>query len=161
MTLSIVLMVLGALLILTGLAGIVLPAMPGVPLVFVGMLLVAWGEGFQHLGWGWMSVLATLMALSVLVDFLAGIVGAKRVGASRWALLGAALGTLAGFFFGLPGIVLGPFIGAIAGELLHSRHAGTAAKVGIGTWVGLLLGTVAKVSIAFLMLGLFALAFFL
>ncbi len=158
MDLSIVLYVLGALLVIAGLAGAVLPALPGTPLMFVGMLLVAWGEGFARVGWGMLALLGALAALSLVLDFVANLLGAKRAGASRLALVGAALGTLIGLFFGLIGILLGPFIGAFAGEFIHSRHGGMATRVGVGTWVGILLGLVARVIIAFLMLGIFALA---
>lgn len=158
MDFSMALYVVGALLILAGLAGIILPAIPGVPLMFAGMLVVAWAEGFAHIGPGMLVILGLLMALSVVVDFVANLLGAQRAGASKLALLGAAIGTLVGFFFGIPGIVFGPFIGAVLGELAHSRHGSTAAKVGVGTWIGLLLGTVAKIAIAFVMLGIFVLA---
>lgn len=158
---SIVLYVLGGLLIAAGLAGIILPALPGVPLIFIGMLVVAWADGFTHIGPGMLMILGLLMVLSVVVDFIANLLGAQRAGASKLALLGAAIGTVAGLFFGIIGIVFGPFIGAVLGELAHSRHGGTAAKVGVGTWVGLLLGTVAKIGIAFVMLGIFVLALLL
>lgn len=155
MDISILLYILGGLLIAVGLAGIILPALPGVPLMFAGMLVVAWAEGFQHIGPGLLVILGLLMVLSVVVDFVANLLGAQRAGASKLALLGAAIGTVAGLFFGIIGIVFGPFIGAVLGELAHSRHAGTAAKVGAGTWIGLLLGTAAKIAIAFMMLGIF------
>ncbi len=158
MDLSIVLYVLGALLVIVGLAGAVLPALPGTPLMFAGMLLVAWGEGFTRVGWGMLALLGALAALSLILDFVANLLGAKRAGASRLALVGAALGTLIGLFFGLFGILLGPFIGAFAGEFIHSRQGGLATRVGIGTWVGVLVGLIARVSIAFLMLGIFVLA---
>ncbi len=157
MDFSIVLYVLGALLVIAGLAGAVLPALPGTPLMFAGMLLVAWGEDFTRLGWGTLSILAALTILSLAMDFAANLLGAKRAGASRLALVGAAIGTIVGLFFGIPGLLLGPFIGAFLGELIHSRHGGLATKVGIGTWIGVLLGLVARVSIAFLMLGIFVL----
>ena len=158
MDISLLLYILGGLLIAVGLAGIILPALPGVPLMFAGMLVVAWAEGFQHIGPGLLVILGLLMVLSVVVDFVANLLGAQRAGASKLALLGAAIGTVAGLFFGIIGIVFGPFIGAVLGELAHSRHAGTAAKVGAGTWIGLLLGTAAKIAIAFMMLGIFILA---
>ena len=161
MTFSIILYVLGGLLIIAGLAGVILPALPGVPIIFVGMLLVAWGDHFTHLGPIILAVLSGLMVLSVLIDLLASVLGAKRVGASRLAMIGAALGTIAGLFFGILGIVLGPFIGAVAGELAHSRHSSTAARVGVATWIGIVLGTVAKIGIAFLMLGIFIMSFVL
>lgn len=159
MTLSISLYIIGALLLLVGLAGVVLPALPGIPLMFAGMLLVAWGDGFNHLSTGLLTLLGGLAAIAMLLDFVAGLLGAKRVGASRLALVGGALGTFIGLFFGIFGIVLGPFAGAFLGELWHSRHGGIAAKVGVGTWFGMVLGAVAKIGIAFLMLGIFALAF--
>ena len=161
MDLSITLYILGGLLMLVGVAGIVLPALPGVPLMFLGMLMVAWGGGFEQLGPGLLMVLGGLTLLSVILDLIAGLLGARRVGASRLALLGAAIGTVAGLFFGVVGVVFGPFVGAFLGELAHSRHGGTATRVGVGTWVGILLGTVAKIGIAFVMLGIFALALLL
>lgn len=147
-----------AILILVGFAGTILPALPGLPLMFAGMLLAAWAGDFAQIG-GWtIAVLATMTVLALGIDFLAGLLGAKRVGASRLALIGAAVGTIVGLFFGLPGLLLGPFVGAVVGELAHTRHAGTAAKVGVATWVGLLLGTILKLATACAMLGVFALA---
>ena len=150
--------VIAAILILVGFAGTVLPALPGLPLMFAGMLLAAWAGDFALIG-GWtIGVLALMTVLALGIDFIAGLLGAKRVGASRLALVGAAVGTLVGLFFGLPGLLLGPFVGAVVGELAHTRHAGTAAKVGVGTWVGLLLGTILKLTVACAMLGVFVLA---
>src|SRR5690606_15976321 len=139
---------------------------PGLPLMFVGMLLAAWAGDFQRVGAPTLAVLAVLTVISMAADFWATAHGAKRLGASRLAMLGAAIGTLFGIFLGLPGLLLGPFVGALAGELLHRRslhvHAvGHAAKVGAGTWLGILLGTVLKLALAFAMLGLFALAWWL
>lgn len=151
--------ILAGALILIGLAGAVVPILPGVPLVFAGMLLAAWADHFQHVG-GWtLTLLGVLGVLALLVDFVAGLFGARRVGASTRALWGASLGTLVGLFFGLPGLLLGPFAGAVAGELSVGSQVEKAAKVGIGTWLGLLFGTLAKLALCFTMLGVFALAF--
>nr|WP_133500988.1 DUF456 domain-containing protein [Lysobacter terrigena] len=151
--------VLAVVLVIVGIAGTVLPALPGIPLVFASLLLAAWADGFHHVG-GWtLGALAVLTVVSFAVDLLATAMGAKRVGASRLALLGATIGTFAGLFFSIVGIFIGPFVGAVIGELIHRRKLedmGHAAKVGVGTWVGLLLGTVLKLVIAFGMLGLFA-----
>lgn len=157
---------LAAVLVLAGLAGIVLPLLPGAPLMFVGLLLAAWADGFAHIGWPTLAILAVLTLLTLVVDFWATAHGAKRVGASRLAMLGAAIGTVVGLFFALPGLILGPFIGAVAGELLHRRSLhpdtlGHAGKIGAGTWLGLLLGTALKLALAFTMLGVFALAWWL
>ena len=152
--------------ILIGLVGTVLPALPGPPLVFVGMLVAAWADGFSNVPVWVMVLLGVLTLLSLAIDFWATALGAKRVGASRKAILGAMLGTLGGLFLGPLGLLLGPFAGALAGELLHRRsldkaHLGDAAKIGFGTWLGILLGVVLKLGLAFAMLGLFALAWWL
>ena len=150
-------------LVLVGLAGIVLPALPGLPLVFVGMLVAAWAGGFEQVG-GWtLLVLAVLSLVSIGVDFLASAAGARRGGASRLAVGGALAGTVVGLFFGLVGVFVGPFVGAVAGELVArrgfgQRAIGQAAKVGIGTWFGLFVGIVLKLTLAFAMIGIFALA---
>lgn len=150
--------VLAALMVLVGLAGTLLPALPGPPLMFAGMLLAAWAGDFLHVG-GWtLALLGALAALTVITDLIASVLGAQRVGASRHGLAGAALGALFGLFFGLPGVVLGPFLGAVAGELLHARDLRRAGTVGLATWIGLLVGTAVKLAVVFAMLGVFALA---
>jgi len=151
---------LAGLLVLTGVVGTVLPALPGLPLVFAGMLLAAWAGGFEQVGAGVLALLGILTVLSLGVDFLATAMGAKRVGASRLAVAGAVLGTFAGLFFGPIGLIAGPFVGALAGELIHGREVRQATRVGFGTWLGILLGTVLKIGLAFAMLGLFAFAWF-
>jgi len=166
MSLAILLYVLAALLVLLGLAGALLPVLPGAPLVFAGLLLAAWTDGFQHVGLWPLLILGALTLLTLLVDLWASAHGARRVGASRLAMLGAGVGTVAGLFFGLPGLVLGPFLGALGGELLHRRSLhpealGQAGKVGAGTWLGLLLGAVLKLALTFAMLGVFTLAWWL
>lgn len=147
---------LAAILVALGLLGTVLPVLPGALLVFAGLFLAAWAQDFTRVGpWG-LAIIGALMALSFAVDLIASVAGAKRVGASPKALIGAAIGGLVGVFFGLPGILLGPFIGAVLGELIARGGFAQAAKVGIGTWLGLLFAAVAKLVIAFLMIGTFA-----
>jgi uncharacterized protein YqgC (DUF456 family) len=152
--------VLAAILVIVGLIGTVLPALPGVPLLFCGLLLAAWTDGFAHVGVFTLFVLGVLTVIALGIDFIAGVLGAKKVGASRYAVIGAALGTLLGLFFGLPGLLLGPFAGALLGELVAGGTLRKAAGVGVGAWLGFLLGAVAKLAICFAMLGIFALAFF-
>ena len=151
---------LAAVLVLVGLAGVVLPALPGLPLVFAGMLLAAWAGDFERIGAVPLVVLGVLTLLSLVADFIATAAGAKRVGAGPLAIWGAALGTLAGLFFGPLGLLAGPFLGAMAGELWHTRTLRRATHVGLATWLGLLLGTVLKLALAFAMVGLFVLAWF-
>ncbi len=156
--LPIALHVLAVLLILVGLAGTLLPALPGIPLMLGGMILSAWVGDFQQVGWGWIAALTALTGLALLADFVAGLLGAKRVGASVWALVGAAVGTIAGLFFGIFGLLLGPFLGALLGELIAGSSLQRATHVGIGAWIGFVVGAVLKVAIAFTMIGLFAFA---
>jgi uncharacterized protein YqgC (DUF456 family) len=151
---------LAAVLVLVGLAGVILPALPGLPLVFAGMLLAAWADDFERIGVVTLVVLGLLTVLSVAADFIATAAGAKRVGAGPAAVWGAALGTLVGIFFGPLGLLAGPFLGALLGELWHTRALRRATHVGLATWVGLLLGIVLKLALAFAMLGLFVLAWF-
>lgn len=150
--------VLAGVLILVGIAGTVLPALPGLPLVFIGMVLAAWAGDFQQVGWVPLVFLGLLTVLSLGVDLLATALGAKRVGASKLALAGAMVGTLAGLFFGPIGVFAGPFVGALGGELIHGRELRKATHVGFGTWLGIVFGIVLKLGLAFAMLGLFAIA---
>lgn len=152
--------VLALLLVGVGLAGSVLPALPGVPLVFAGLLVAAWAGNFEQVGAFPLVVLGLLTLLSFGIDLAATAMGAKRVGATKLAVLGAALGTFAGIFLGLPGLILGPFVGAVAGELISHGQVQQATRAGIATWMGLLFGTLAKLALVFTMLGLFALAYF-
>jgi len=151
--------IVAILLVLAGIAGSVLPALPGVPLVFAGLLLGAWIDHFQKVGWFTLVILGLLTLLSFAVDFLATSMGAKRVGASKWAVVGSALGTLAGLFFGIPGLILGPFLGAVAGELIARRGQRQAVRSGFGAWVGLLVGTAGKLALIFAMVGIFLTAY--
>jgi uncharacterized protein YqgC (DUF456 family) len=147
---------LAALLVIAGLVGLVLPAFPGPPLLFGGLLLAAWAEDFAYVGTGTLAVLAAMTLLTYAVDFAATALGAKKFGASKRAAVGAALGALVGLFFGIPGIILGPFIGAVIGELTTERGLGEASRAGVGATIGLVFGAAAKLAIAFSMLGLFA-----
>lgn len=157
---EIALWVLAGVLVAIGIAGSVLPALPGAPLVLAGCALGAWIDRFARVGWGTLAVLAALTVVSLLVDPIATALGAKRMGASRWAVLGAAAGLLAGVFFGLPGLLLGPLAGAVAGELLAGRNVAQAGRAGLGAWLGFLVGSVAKLGIAATMVAVFAFAWF-
>lgn len=158
---EIALYVLAAALILGGLAGVVLPMLPGIPMLFGGIWLAAAVDHYQHLGPWWLLAIGLLGALAVGVDFVAATLGAKRVGASPRALWGAGAGTVIGLFFGIPGLLLGPFAGALLGELAAGTSVLRSAHVGVATWLGLLFGALTKVVIACMMLGLAALAWWL
>ena len=146
---------LAVILVLGGIAGLALPALPGAPLLFCGLIVAAWAEDFVYVGTGTIVTLAVLALLTYPVDILAGALGAKKFGASKQAMVGAAIGALIGIFFGIAGILLGPFIGALIGELTQRRQLQAAGLSGIGATLGFLLGAVAKLAIAFAMIGLF------
>ena len=155
---STILWIAASLLLIAGFAGIVMPALPGVLLVFAGLVFAAWAEGFAYVGWGTISILAALTIASYVIDALAGLLGAKRFGAGKYGLIGATIGTLVGLALGLPGIILGPFIGAVLGELYAQKDLRSAGIAGIGVWVGIAVGTATRITIAFVMVGVFLLA---
>ena len=145
-------------LILLGLAGTVLPALPGPMLVFGGIALGAWIDGFQRVSLTVVGVVAGLAVLAWMLDYVAGLLGARRAGASRQALVGAAIGTVVGLFMGLVGVLFMPFVGAVAGEYLARRDEVRAMQVGVGTWVGIMAGLLAKVVLSLVMVGVFVVA---
>ncbi len=146
---------LAIVLVLIGLAGTVLPVLPGAPVLFAGLWLAAWAEDFAHVGPVALSAMAVFALLTYGVDFAAGALGAKRFGASKRAIVGATLGAVVGIFFGLPGILLGPFVGATIGELSAQRSLGEAGRAGLGATLGLAIGAAAKLAMALSMVGLF------
>lgn len=151
---------LALLLMLVGILGIILPALPGIPLMYAGMVVAAAIDDFQRIGWITLAVLGFLTLLAVVIEFAASALGAKQFGASKRAIWGALLGTIVGLFFGVAGLVFGPFIGALAGELSVHGRLDQAGRVGLATWLGLIFGTLAKIAIAFAMIGIFILAYF-
>lgn len=155
--------VLSAALIVIGLAGTVLPALPGTLFVLVGIVLGAWIDGFTRVGWITVTVVTVLAVIAWVLDYAAGLLGAKKAGASRQAIIGAALGTVAGIFMGLVGVLFMPLVGAAAGEYLAQRDnqidgKQRALKVGLATWLGIMVGLIAKVVIAFMMIGVYIVA---
>jgi uncharacterized protein len=156
--LDIALWVIAAAMIVIGVAGTVLPALPGVALIFAGIALAAWIDGFTRIS-GWtVLVLGMLAAMAFVADYAASVLGARRAGASRLALAGAAIGVIAGIFAGLIGVVIFPFIGAVIGQFAGQRDLRRAGRVGVATWIGLAVGTAVKVAIAFAMVGVFIVA---
>lgn len=155
---EIALYVLGGLALVAGLAGLALPVLPGAPLLFGGVVLLAWAGHFTAIGWGTIAAAAVITGLMLAVDWVAGVLGAKAFGASRWAMWGALAGALVGLFFGIPGIVFGPAVGAVAFELWKDPDLPRAAKAGTGVLVGFLLGTAVKVTLGVVLVGLVVLA---
>ena len=157
---DLVFILLGFVLVAVGLAGAVLPALPGLPFVFGGLWALDYAGDYTRVGMFTLTVLAVLLIVGLALDFIAGSLGAKKFGASPQAVAGSLVGAFVGMFFGLPGLVLGPFIGAVLGELKARRPVGQAAVSGVGAWVGLMLGIIAKLVIALVMVGVFAFDYF-
>ena len=145
-------------LIVAGLAGTVLPVLPGTVVVWAGIVLGAWIDDFQRVGTTTLVVVTVLAALAWVLDYVAGLLGARRAGASRQALLGAAIGTVVGLFMGVVGVLFMPLVCAALGEYLARKDQHRAVRVGVATWLGIMLGLLAKVVLAFVMVGLFVAA---
>jgi uncharacterized protein YqgC (DUF456 family) len=158
---TILLLLVGVFLLIVGLAGLLLPAVPGMPLLFAGSLAIGAADGFSRVGWIPLTAIALLALAGFAVDHLAGLLGARSFGASGWGLAGAAIGLVVGLPFGLPGIVLGPGLGAVALEYARDREFRRAAKAGTGVFVGFVVGTVLKYAIAGVILGVLALAWWM
>lgn len=152
---------LGAVLVVLGIGGTLVPALPGPVLMLAGFVIAAWAENFEQVGYGTLAMLAVMTLLAYGVDFISGALGAKHFGASPRAAVGAAIGAVVGIFFGLIGIFIGPFIGAVLGELTEREDLHAAGRAGMGATIGLLLGTAVKMALAFAMVGVFLVARFL
>jgi uncharacterized protein YqgC (DUF456 family) len=144
------------ILMVAGLAGSVLPMLPGTPLIFLGALIYAWYTNFTVVTWGILIVLLTLMLLSQLLENLASMIGAKKFGASRWGITGAFCGGIIGLFLGgIVGIIIGPFLGALLFELFYGKTVKASLQIGFGTVVGFVGGAIGKFIIALTMIGVF------
>lgn len=141
-------------LVSVGLLGSLIPFLPGTPLILAGAALHAAATGFDPIGPGRLAVLTLLALAGYGLDYAAGALGARRFGGSGWAVAGALVGGIAGLFFGLPGLLLAPFLGAVAGELVHTRALDRSLRSGLGALIGLVVGAIARVGVAVLMAGL-------
>ena len=156
---TVILWIAAVILILIGLVGIILPALPGTILILAGLILAAWADNFARVGPAMLVLIGVIGAASYGVDFVAAALGAKHLGASKRAMVGAALGTVLGLFFGFVGVIIGPFLGAVVGELTEHRDWKRVGRAGLAAWLGFVIGAAVKVAIAFVMLGLFAAAY--
>jgi len=150
------LFILAMILMLVGLAGTILPMLPGLPIMWAGAFVYALLNGFEGIGWGYLGVFAVLVAVVSLLDYVANLYGAKKMGASGWGLAGAFVGMLIGLVTGgLIGLLLGSFLGAVLGEILGGRKGYQAFRAGVGTFVGFLGGTLIKFLVGCAMIGVF------
>jgi uncharacterized protein len=153
--------IFAVILIVVGIAGTVLPALPGVVLVLGGIALGAWLDDFTRVPWWAVAICAVLAVIAWVTDYVATVMGAKKAGASKLAIIGAAVGTIVGIFMGLVGVLFMPFVGAALGQYISEKDHARAAKVGVATWLGLLVGTVVKLALVFVMVGIFVAALLL
>jgi uncharacterized protein len=151
---DILLYVIAAVTIIAGLVGAIVPALPGIPLIFSGIWLLAGVDGYRHLGLGWLLGIGAVGAVGLVVDLLAGALGAKRAGASKQAVWGALAGTAIGLFLGITGLLLGPFVGAVLGELAAGNSVQRSTRVGVSAWLGLIFGTIIKLVSSLMMVAL-------
>lgn len=147
-----------ASLVLLGLAGTVLPVLPGTLLVWAGIVLGAWIDDFTRVGMGTVLAVSVLAIVAWGLDYVAGLMGARKAGASKQAMVGAAVGTVLGLFMGLVGVLFMPLVDAAVGEYLARKDEARALHVGLATWVGIMVGLIAKVVLAFIMVGIFGTA---
>ncbi len=152
-----VLLFTGALLImLVGLAGVILPMLPGVPIIWLGAFLYGLSTGFEKINWNILGIFAILTAFTIVLDYVANLYGAKKMGATRWGIIGALFGMLVGLLTGgLIGLLVGSFAGAVLGELLGGKTESQALRAGIGTFLGFLGGTLIKFIVGCIMIGVF------
>ena len=147
-------LVVGALMLL-GLIGIFVPFLPGTPLIFLGALVHGFATGWTPIGPGRLAILGTLAVLAYLLHYAAGALGARHVGGSGWAVVGALIGAVVGMFFGIPGLLLGPPLGAIAGELVKTGEVRASVRSGLAAFIGMVAGAIANFAIALVMIALF------
>ena len=153
---TIILMVTVVFLFVLGLLGIVLPAIPGLPLLWLGILVYGWATGFQEVTVGTVVLTGIITLVGVALDFLAGVLGAKTFGASWYGVLGALLGGVIGFVVAsVPGLFIGSFIGAWLGEYLKYQRTSSAIMAGFGTIMGIVFGMVLKIIFALVIIGIF------
>lgn len=145
-----------AAMVVLGLVGVVVPGLPGVPLVLAGLVAGAWIDDFHYVGRETLIWIALLALIATAADFAASALGAKRAGAHRRAVIGAVLGAIVGVFLGLPGLLLGPFVGAVIGEFTARGDLARAGRVGVATWIGMLLGGATKLALVLAMIAVFA-----
>jgi len=152
---TIALWITAVLLILVGVVGALLPVLPGIPLIFGGILIAAWIGDFQQISALTVVVMAILAVFGIVIDYVAAAVSAKKAGASRQGVIGAAIGTIVGVFTGLWGLLFMPLAGAAIGEFIAHKDMFRAGKIGAATWFGLLVATAVKLAVAFTMVGVF------
>jgi len=158
---EILLIIFSFLLVLSGALGVIIPLLPGVPMAWVGMLIFGFATDFAFLPLETIVIFLGFTFLTVILDFAAPIIGAKRYKASKYGIVGASLGLMLGFLMlGPIGIIVGPFMGALLGEMLLGKELEEAAVSAKGVIIGFLAGGIIKLSLILVMLGFMIFAIF-
>lgn len=152
--------IVAVLLVLIGVAGTLLPMLPGVPLVFAGLLLAAWLDGFVKVSVLSICIIGVIALVALIVDFVASFMMVKKAGASKHALWGAAIGATVGIFIGVLGLIVGTALGAAIGELVAHKDSGRVTTVGIAAGLGFVIALITKIVLTMMMLGVFAYAYY-
>lgn len=150
---NVLLILLIVVFLVLGIIGLVSPIFPGLPLLFAAVWVLAHMTDYQAIGSTGLIVYGVVMAAGVALDYIAGLMGAKYTGASKKALWGALIGGIAGVFFGFVGILFFPVVGAMIGELMDYSNMSKASKVGVGTFMGFIVGTFLKFIFALIIVG--------
>lgn len=140
---DIVLIILGALCLLAGIIGCIVPALPGVPLAYAGLWLLHATDKVQF-SWQFLLIWGIVVIVVQVLDYVVPAWGTKKYGGSKAGVWGSTIGLIIGLFMGLWGIILGPFVGAVVGELLTGKETREALRSGWGSFIGLLTGTILK-----------------
>ena len=138
-----------------GLAGCVLPMLPGTPLVFIGIYVYAWLTGFTIISRNLIIIFLILTVISVVIEYISSSIGSKKFGASKLGFIGAFAGAVVGIFFAPWGLILGPLLGALIGELITGKEIKKALRSGTGAVIGFFGGTFLKIVISFVMIAFF------
>lgn len=155
---EIVLAIIALLIMFIGFVGTFLPAIPGTGLIFVTALLYAFITKFSEITVNVILILGILTAISMFLQYTASLITTKKVGASRYGLIGALIGGIVGFMtLNIIGLLLGQFLGAILGELLTKTELKQSFRIGLATFIGYILGVVAESTIAIIMILIFIL----
>jgi len=146
---------LALLVMFAGFVGALVPGIPGTPLILVAAIGHRLYFGEHSVNWIALTVLVLLALLSIALDYFASVYGAKRFGATWRGAVGAIIGGIVGLFFNLPGIILGPFLGALLFELIGGYKFKDASRAGAGAVLGLFAGVLGKCVVSVVMIGLF------
>lgn len=152
--------IVAILLVVIGISGTILPMLPGVPLVFAGLLLAAWHNAFEQVSILTMVIIGVIALLAWVIDFVASMMTAKKFGASKYAMWGAGIGAIVGIAGGIVGLIIGPAVGAIIGELIAHQDKTKATTVGIAAGLGFVLALAVKIVLVLTMLAIFAYAYY-